>query len=243
MKALNERDVWFSFNGIKNTEMGVRILSMPTRPHPKRKGQYVDIPGRGPVWQDEGSYEKISVPVHCIAPDDENIDSVNAWLRGEGDLIFGDEPNRAYHARVIEEFQRSNRSQHLRGQEFTVSFDCEPLRVEANPSGNITISTSGTNITNPGTEAAAPLILVNGTGDGTLMIGGNTLIFNDLNGHIYVDCDAKIAYTGGTSPDDPMLLANHLVTGEWPEIKPGTDFVTFTGGIKSVVITPRWRWL
>lgn len=244
MKAISPNESWFSFNGIRNDALGVRLLSMPTRPHPARKGEFQEIPGKnGAVWQDQGTYENIVIPVHCIAPDNDNIDAVNAWLIGEGDLVFGDEPTRAYHAIVVQSFDRSNRSQFLRGQEFTVSFDCEPFRYESSPSADITITASGTAITNPGTWESAPLIRVNCTGDGTLMIGGNTLIFNDLTGYINVDCEAKIAYTGGTSEYDPMLLATQHLTGDWPAIKPGLDYVTFDGGIESVVITPRWRWL
>lgn len=244
MKHIAESAAWFSFNGHRSTAFGVRLLSMPTRHHPGRKGEFVEIPGRnGALFQDEGAYAQISIPVHCILPDDSNIDAVSLWLSGNGDLVFGDEPERAYHAQVAEDFSRSNRSQHLRGQEFTITFDCEPFRYQATPETDIALTASESSIFNPGTAESQPLIRVNGTGDGTLMIGGNTLIFNDLSGYIYVDCDAKIAYAGGSSPADPMVLANHLVTGEWPTIKPGTDYVTFTGGIASVVITPRWRWL
>lgn len=244
MKSIAESAAWFSFNGYRSTAFGVRLLSMPTRHHPGRKGEFVQIPGRnGALFQDEGAYEQISIPVHCILPDDSNIDAVSLWLSGDGDLVFGDEPERAYHARVVEDFSRSNRSQHLHGQEFTITFDCDPFRYESNPADGIVVNTSGTFITNPGTAASAPLLYVAGTGDGTLMIGGNSLIFSGLTGHIYVDCDAKIAYTGAGTAVSPMVLANHLLTGEWPEIEPGENAVTFTGGITSVIITPRWRWL
>lgn len=244
MRAVGITNAWFSFKGQRNDVLDVRMLSMPTRPHPARKGTLTDIPGaNGKLFQDEGVYDRVLVTLRCITGDNSNIDEVNAWLSGEGDLIFGDEPERAYHARITKEFSRSNRTPRLRGQEFTISFDCEPFRYQAFPDANITISTTGERFTNPGTAASAPLLRVNGSGDGTLMIGFNTLIFDDLNGYIIVDCDAKIAYTGGTSATDPMLLATQHLTGEWPEIQPGENSVTLTGGINSVVITPRWRWL
>lgn len=247
MNTINKDNVWFSFNGRRNTDpaLDVRMLSMPTRPHPARKGKHPEVPARDDdLWQDEGGYKRIKIPINLIAPDNDNIDEVNAWLNGAGDLIFGDEPNRAYHARITEEFSRINRAQRLRGQEFTVTFDCEPCRYSANPDGDITnVLASGEKITNPGTENALPLLKVNGSAAGTLMIGQNTLLFSAFPASIYVDCAAKVAYTGEGTAADPMLPATQHVTGEWITIEPGNNFVTFTGGITSVTIVPRWRWL
>lgn len=246
MKTVGAANAWFSFAGRKNTDadLDVRMISMPTRPHPARKGKLTDVPGvNGKLFQDEKAYDRILVTVRVVAPDNDNIDNVNAWLDGEGNLIFGDEPERAYHARITKEFSRSNRMPRLRGQEFTITFDCEPFRYNANAAIDSERYYSGETITNPGTVASAPLLLVNGNGDGTLMIGSNTLIFNDLKYYVYVDCESKIAYTGGSSATDPMMLATQHVTGEWPEIQPGDSQVSFTGGITSVIITPRWRWL
>lgn len=246
MKAIGTENAWFSFKGIRNdaVNLDVRMLAPPTRPHPARKGNLTDVPGRdGKLFQDENAYDRILVSLPCATTDNSNIDAINAWLTGEGDLIFGDEPNRAYHARITKEFSRSNRAPRLRGQSFTPTFDCEPYRYSAIPAADIDTYDSGDQIINPGTVASAPLIQVLGNGNGTLMIGGNTLIFDNLSSSITVDCDAKIAYTGGSSASNPMVLATQKVTGEWPMIEPGTNYVAFTGGITSVVITPRWRWI
>ena len=46
MRAVGTQNAWFQFRGIKNTEMNVQMLSMPTRPHPARKGELIDVPAR-----------------------------------------------------------------------------------------------------------------------------------------------------------------------------------------------------
>lgn len=244
MRPVGTENAWFSFKGMRNDEMGVQMLSMPTRPHPARKGNLIDIPGtHGKVFQDEGVYDRILVSLRCVAVDNDNIDDVNGWLTGEGMLIFGDEPERSYNARITKEFSRSNKNPRLRGQEFTITFDCEPFRYQATPVAPIALSKSG-NVTNPGTVASAPLIYIEGTGDCTLMIGRNTLIFSNIPGHIYVDCDAKIAYTGDGTASSPIVLATQYVTGEWMSIEPGENAVQYTGsGISKIILTPRWRWL
>lgn len=245
MRAIGTQNMWFSFAGHRNDEFGVRMLSMPTRPHPARKGKLLDLPGTdGKLWQDENGHGSIVVSIRCISADNDNIDAVSAWLTGSGDLIFGDEPNRIYHARITKEFARANRAQRLRGQEFTIPFDCEPYRYSADPENDvIRIISAADSFTNPGTAESLPLITVIGSGEGTLMIGRNTLLFDDLSAPLHVDCAAKIAYTGDGSAADPMLLATQHVTGEWVRIEPGVNSVSFTGGITSVIITPRWRWL
>lgn len=258
MRAVGKENAWFSFNGRKNIDedLDVQMLSMPTRPHPARKGKLVSVPGvDGKLWQDEDAYDRIVVSLRCVARDNANIDEVNAWLSGEGDLIFGDEDNRAYHARITKEFSRSNKHPRLRGQEFTISFDCEPYRYKVydddDTEGSITIEATEypeptiSAIYNPGTVTSLPFIEIKGNGEGQLMIGQNSLLFYDMSEDdpIYVDCAAKIAYTKTGEMNNTLVLATQHITGEWVSIDPGYNPVTLTDGIRSVTIVPNWRWL
>lgn len=244
MRILTANEAWFSFKGISCRDYSVRMVSPPARLHPARKGEYIDIPGTdGEVWLDGGGHKPTIISVHCIAEDNLNIDAINAWLSGGGELIFGDEPERAYKANITSEYARNNLYGVMRGQEFTVSFDCDPFRYQATPVENITITASGSSITNPGTVASLPLLKVEGSGEGTLMIGRNTLLFDAIPAPIYVDCAAKVAYTGTGEVNDPLLLATQYVTGEWVRIEPGYNSVSWTGSISKVTIVPRWRWL
>ena len=254
MRAIGTENAWFTFNGIRNDELNVRMLSMPTRPHPARKGKVIDIPGAdGDLWQDGGGRKRIIIPIRVMAMDNANIDDVNAWLDGSGDLVFGDEPERLYHARITKEFSRSNRSQRLRGQEFTVSFDCEPYRYKADPSGddlNFAVtypSTSTWPIANEGSVDSLPLLRVNSSSGGcSITIGDNTLTIGYIGKPVYIDCEAKFAYT--VNDDGAFEFASMYVAGDWPRIAPGLNTLTITSGDTignsvSVTITPRWRWL
>lgn len=244
MKQIPIENRWFSFKGIRNTEMKVEMLSMPVRPLPTARGELKTVPGmNGKLWLPENTYDRVLVNLNLFTADDADIDAVCAWLSGEGKLIFGDEPARAYHARITKQFNRSHQNARFYNQNMTPVFDCEPFRYEANPGAAIEIMQSGTAITNSGTVEAAPLIKVEGSGDGTLMIGSSTMLFDDITEAVYVDCDAKMAYTGEGTTASPRVLATQHVTGEWITIAPGKHFVSFTGGITKVTITPRWRWL
>lgn len=247
MRAIGTANAWFSFKGIRNDAYDVRMIAPPNRPHPAAKGKQIDIPGRnGKLWQGQKAYSPIVITQRVIAYDNANIDDISAWLSGAGDLIFGDEPERVYHAQIIKEYTRSNQSARLRGQAFTITFDCEPFRYNAKSDlDTIIAEESATMYTNPGTVYSQPLIIIEGSGSGNLEIGLNTLLVDDLTAGVplYVDCAALVAYTGGSAADDPMLLATQHITGEWPKLQPGIDFINFTGGITRVTIHPRWRWI
>lgn len=251
MRAIGTGNTWFEFKTIRNDDLDVRMLSMPTRPHPARKGTVKSIPGRnGKLFQDEGAYDRIVIPIRVITGDNANIDEVNAWLSGEGDLRFGDEPDRVYHAHITKEFSRSNRNPRLRGQEFTVSFDCEPFRYQANPDAPIALPGNGF-ITPKGTVASAPMIKIANGNDYAVNfefgIGRYSLTVNVAgNTTMCIDCDAKIAFTGDGTTENPYLLATHNVFGDdWISIEPGEPNTAYhnAGDNVSITVEPRWRWL
>lgn len=234
----------FFFRGVDSNSMKVYLLELPTRPTPAARGKSEDVPGMdGKLFLPEGTYDRINVTTKLEMGDGADIDQVNAWLTGEGDLVFMDEPNRAYHARIVKGSDRSHRGNRVWNRNWKQTWDCEPFRYESAPTQLPAITASGTKITNPGTIESLPLIRVSGSGDGTLMIGTATMLFDGIASPVTIDCEAKIAYTGAGTAASPRVLATQHVTGEWITIAPGDNFVTFTGGISKVEITPRWRWL
>lgn len=262
MKTLSANEAWFSFKGINCRSHLVRMVAPPARPHPARKGRFEDIPGKdGGVWMDEGGYKPIQIAVPCVAEDNINIDSINAWLSGGGALIFGDEPNRAYRARITEEFVRSNLYGVMRGQEFTVSFECEPFRYSANPEADkvgydpyVDIGIEKPSmifVNNPGTLISLPLIKITGSGSFSVVVGaspevwtsGIFLQLKDVDPLIpvYIDCEAKIAYTGMEGYPDALFTGK--ITGDWPYIPQGESVIRVADAVSAIEVQPRWRWL
>lgn len=239
MRAIGSSNIWFSFAGHRNTEYDVRMLSMPTRPHPARKGTLVDVPGRnGKLFIDEGAYDRVLVSLRLIAVSD-NIDTVNGWLSGEGDLIFGDEPSRVYHAMVTKEFSQSSRNPRLRGQEFTVTFDCEPFKYRASPAADeLTLTASGV-VTNPGTVYSEPKITITGSGDFLLVVNGFSVEGSGIESGAIVDCALleTLQLDGATSYNKSFTI------DEFPQLSPGWNAISWTGDITQIKIEPRWRYL
>ncbi len=238
MKTIGTQNAWFEFNGHKNTEYGVQMVSMPTRPHPKRLGDAKNIPGRnGKIFLDQNAYDQTLVTVRACTTLD-NAPTVNGWLTGSGKLRFGDDPNHVYDAKITKEYSIANKVNRLIGQEFTVSFDCYPFRYVYPSPASVVISESGGTITNPCVGFAQPEIKINCTGAFTLIVNGYQIDGDEsITDGVVLDCELMECFSL-----DKTESRNSLITmDEYPRLDPGANIVTWTGAITSVEITPRWR--
>ena len=239
MKPIGSSNIWVEFAGHKNTEYGVELLSMPTRPHPALKGDSIDIPGRdGKLFMSEDAYDRVLVSLRMIAVNG-NMDAVNDWLTGSGKLRFGDEPNRAYDAMVTKEFSVSNRNDRLVGREFSVTFDCSPYRYEYPETAAVTLTTSGGIVTNPGTVYSQPRIKLTGSGDITLGIGEYSIEATGLTDGAIIDSDLQEVF----SLDGLESRNAYFTMDEFPRLSPGTNIISWTGNVTKVEIEPRGRYL
>lgn len=236
MKALGKENIWMKFAGKRNDELDVRMLSMPTRPHPARKGTLIDVPGRnGKLFIDEGAYDRVLVSIRLIAVGD-NIDEVNGWLNGKGELIFGDAPNRVYRAMVTKEFTMNSYNPRLRGQEFTATFDCEPFKYFINSEPLPPITAPGI-VTNPGSVYAEPKITVTGSGDFLLVVNGFIIEGSDVEDGAIIDSEAQEVF----QLDGLTTYNRNFSISEFPLLSPGGNAISWTGDITKIEIEPRWR--
>ena len=185
MKKLTS--AWFEFAGARNTDKGVRLLSLPVRYHPAARGEFLRVPGRdGTLWAGEDAFDDVTVRVQCQTTDEADMAAVSAWLRGAGELRFCDDPERFYRARVVKEFSRSAAVNRFVNQTFTVTFDCQPFLYHREVE-DIPLTASPATVSNPGTHKSAPRLTIEGTGDAVLTIGTQILEVTDLAGGVIVD--------------------------------------------------------
>lgn len=246
MKAI--RDPWFSFKGISNVDMGVFMVDMPVRNKAAMNGKQETIGGSdGFLFVSDGTYGKAVVTLNIAVRDPSKIEQVDAWLDGHGDLVFFDQPTQAYDAYCISGHKRQNISKRLEGQSMSITWTCQPFRHETNP--QVLTYSRGSTLRGSGTATARPKIVVNGSGSQQLMINRDTFLLELNQGEpLYIDCDAKVAYT--IDPDTgAMLFAGNQVSimegCSWFTLDPAgaVNTINFTSGITSVQLTPCWRWL
>ena len=238
MKKLTS--AWFEFAGARNTDKGVRLLSLPVRYHPKERGKLVEVPGRdGYLWAGEDAYGDVTVRVQCQTTDEADMAAVSAWLRGAGELRFSDDPERFYRARVVKEFSRSAAMNRCVNQAFTVTFDCQPFLYHREAEDVALISSPAT-VSNPGTHKSAPRLTIEGTGDAVLTIGTQILEVTDLAGGVIVDSESCECFdlTETALRNDRVTLMDDC----FPVLQPGANIISWTGdGVTKVTVAPRWR--
>ena len=100
----------------------------------------------------------------------------------------------------------------------------------------ITVTQSGSFVTNPGNVYAEPVITVYGSGTITLMVGLTIIELEGISGSITLNSSLQEAYSGTTG-------MNSAMSGDFPKLLPGNNAVSWTGNVTKVDIQPNWRYL
>lgn len=223
-----------TYNGVSVATKGGIVLDVSPPVRAARRVESVAVPGRSGVLHiDDGSYAptKKTVRIGVSAPD--SIDGICAWCARAGVLQTSYEPGVAYKAVQAAEIEWERVSRRLYQAE--IVFECEPYRYAYPAAADIVLTEPG-NVTNPGTAHAASLYVVEGGGDITLTVGGQTVALTGITAGITLDSDMGVAYTGTTN------MSAHM-SGDFPALLPGVNAISWVGGVTSITITPRWRYL
>lgn len=227
----------FTWNGVNCADFDIICSNGGTYGAPERDVQTIDIPGRnGPLIVDNGRYKNISVTFQCYVRKNfgGNAEAIRAWLRsahGYRRLEDDAHPNEYRMARPVGEINFEPMYTDKEA-EINIQFDCLPQRFLK--SGEATVTKTGNGyITNPTQFKALPLIVVYGSGSGTLTVGDYMVEISEIGTSVTMDCEIMRAYNGNTPRDS-------TITGPFPVLVPGRNNIRFDGGVTRVDITPRW---
>lgn len=114
------------FKGVSSTTIdGLLICEMPPISKPPMRVAETMVDGRhGTIFEDLGysAYDKaVLIGLHGAF----DIDKVIKFFSGEGDIVFGNEPNKVYHGKVIEQIDYTRL---LRFKQATVIFRVQPFK-------------------------------------------------------------------------------------------------------------------
>lgn len=253
---------WFEWNGVRCTELGMHVLQQPSIMSPVERVEDEEVPGRAgslSLLEGEHVYKNLTLSCTCVIDEPymvENgervsrISKITGWLKGSGTVKFANRQEGFYRARLSNQISFDKIVRGNPHMSFQVQFTCEPFfYLDSGLISQTIVET--TTLTNPGNVFSLPLLKIRGTGEGTIMCGGSSILLSDISDlpYIMLDCEARVAYKGSrTDPSDPLTLLGMRAQLEsqssaniWPNIPAGWSAMTITGNITSVEITPRWR--
>lgn len=239
---------YFTFNGVRSSDMGVRIISKNIFSAPKYDLSFQSIPGRdGDLISPNGRFSNVTLSYTCFAPAKsisnlvEIITKIKAWLYTEPDRYhtLTDSYDTQFLRKAVFNNKLDIEDQLNKIGTFTVNFSCQPFRYLLSGQEKTTYSASGFVLKNPYPFAAKPYLKLNGRGSGNLIIqssaSNKVWAFSTLNG--YTECDSELM-----NFYHDLTPKNDTVEGDgFPQFMPGDNTVSFDGAITSIEIIPRWR--
>ena len=233
---------YFLWNGVSSEDYGIMVSERPAISRPKERVSQITTPGRSGVLMlpetDLPVYEPVLRIAHWWVKPDADIDAICAWLQGSGSVVFGNELNRSYDARIINQIDFSKILRRPRFRSFAVHFQCQPYKRLYPSAEDIILTVSGMTIHNPGTVPAWPKFTLYGSGTITLITYSGAVVLSGIGNGIVLDWEAQecINLDGGE-------LLNDKVDGDPQYLPPGDSVISWTGTVARLVVTPNWRYL
>lgn len=232
---------WFRFAGRHSSNFGVVVENYPPMTIPEERAEFEQIPGRAgslTLLEGDNVYNDVILTIDCRVRDMTTIDQIATWLRGSGDLVLGNMPERYYKARCVNQIEFSKILRGRKHRRFAAVFRCSPYRYIYPEPTPKTYTASPGSINNPGTADAVPDITVIGSGDIDLIIGDKAIHIDSLVADVTIYGDT------GYALDSTGTNLTPSVAFDWPlVIPPGISAVSWTGTVTSVTITRPWRYI
>lgn len=230
------------FNGQSSKDFHIQVEHPPGYEFPERDYESVHVPGRnGDVIIEYESYKNVDV-IYEISVGDQNksfykmAHDISVWLHSASNyarLEDSYEPDYYRMALYTEAASIENILNH--GGKVEITFNCKPQKFLKTGDRTKAFKKSGI-IKNPTTFESYPIITVKGAGDGSITIGSYVVDIKNINSSIVIDCDYQDAYSGSVNKNQDVTLRN----GAFPRLVPGNNTISFSGGVTSLEVIPKW---
>lgn len=229
------------FNGISSQDYGIQVEHPPEYQTPARDYEIIHISGRnGDLVIDNGSFQNVPRSYQIAIGDQEKdftnmANIISEWVNsasGYARLEDSYEPEYYRMAMFYEETTVENILQHA--GRTTIEFNCKPQRF-LKSGEDLLKFTSNAVLRNPTGFRSLPIITVYGTGKGVLGIGDYGITISDIRGSLILNSEIQDVYNGTVNRNGDVILSSGF-----PELVPGENSITWSGGITSVEVIPKW---
>lgn len=227
---------YIELNGEKSTSVkGLLIQSLPPISKPKMRTSTETIDGRdGDIVTKLGyaAYDKkVGIGLHG----DFDIDDAIAFFDSEGEVVFGNEPDKYYRYQILDQidFERL-----VRFRTATVKMHVQPFKYDAVDRVFEAIGKSVT-LRNRGNVASRPTVTVYGSGTVSLSVNAVTILTMAIgDGYITIDSDEMNARHGDA-------LVNRSVSGDYSDLKlnVGENVISCSGDVSEIKVEDYSRWV
>lgn len=216
---------------------GLLISELPPITKPNMRVKETVIDGVDGSIIEELGYESYDKTIAIGLKIGADIDKIIEFFTGNGEIVFSNEPERYYIARIIKSIDFARL---LRFRVATVTFRVQPFkynRVEVNRQA--TSERTSMIVENIGNHTAKPLITITGSGIVELSVNGTAICryeFPSGKDTVILDSEKQDAYLGS-------MLKNRNMKGEFPVFEKGNNTLSWSGTIESIQIKRYSRWL
>lgn len=225
------------FNGYKNTDFGISIVTRPSIPSPTMQYEEIEIEGRGKLYR-ERFLDDINIEVEFNFISDKNkwndtFRKAKSWINNfnENKLKFSDDLGYFYRVNKVE-ISTTERVYKKLGK-FTVVFTCEPYMYLEDGTRAIELPMLLYNFY----EKTQPIYIVEGEGFFSMQINRKTIKAN-VGQNLTIDTKLGLCYREDGTMQNTALIGNY----EDMYLQNGENTFSYTSGFK-VSIVPNWRCL
>lgn len=121
----------FTFKGVSSDYYGLKVKTLQPPQRAESTTEYIYIPGRTQqLVKSREEYANTEITFEVMLSDLSKVREVFAWLKGEGQLIYSDEPDKYYEAVSNSLISTTYVSDEIR--EFQIKFICKPFAYAIN---------------------------------------------------------------------------------------------------------------
>ena len=216
---------------------GLIISELPPITKPNMRVKETVIDGVDGSIIEELGYESYDKTMIIGLTAGANLDEVMGYFMGSGEVVFSNEPERYYIARIIRgiDYQRF-----LRYRVASVTFRVQPFKYDRVEVVREETGRTSMIVENRGNVNAKPLITITGSGTVELKVNSDipicTYTFPSTDTSVVLDCEKQDAYLGG-------VLKNRHMTGEFPVLPKGNNTLSWSGNVTKIQISKHNRWV
>lgn len=228
---------YIELNGEKSTNVkGLIIQSLPPITKPEVRTSIEEIDGRdGDIVTKLGyaAYDKeVSIGLHG----DFDIDDAIAFFDSEGEVVFGNEPDKYYRYQILDQidFERL-----VRFRTAKVKMHVQPFKYDAVDRVFEDVGQKSVTLLNRGNVTSRPTVTVYGSGSVELAINSVTVLTMAIgDGYITIDAEEMNARHGDA-------LMNRSVSGDYSDLKlnVGENVISCSGDVTGITVEDYSRWL